>query len=60
MRQMISGRHPPIGDPSGPDWRFVGLPTGHYPMLSKPDDLAEVLLGLAPPAADGGTNTRKK
>ena len=27
-----------------------------YPMLSSPDDLAEVLLGLASPAADGGTN----
>jgi hypothetical protein len=29
-------------------------------MLSRPDDLAEVLLGLAPPAADGGTNPREE
>jgi hypothetical protein len=27
-------------------------------MLSRPDDLAGVLLGLAPYAADGGTNPR--
>jgi pimeloyl-ACP methyl ester carboxylesterase len=60
MRQMIAGGRPPVGDPSGPNWRFVGLPTGHYPMLSRPDDLAEVLLGLAPPAADGGTNPREE
>lgn len=25
------------------DVRFVDLPTGHWPMFSRPDDLAEVL-----------------
>src|ERR671917_1655464 len=35
-----------VGDISGPDWLFVGLPTGHYPMFSRPDDLAAVLLDL--------------
>jgi hypothetical protein len=54
-----------IGDPlltelSGPEWRFVELPTGHYPMLSRPEDLAEVLLGLAPSAVDRGTNPREE
>ena len=28
----------------GPEWRFVELPTGHYPMFSRPEDLAELLL----------------
>jgi hypothetical protein len=40
-----------VGDISGPDWLFVGLPTGHYPMFSRPDDLAAVLLDL--PSASG-------
>jgi hypothetical protein len=60
MRQMIADGSAPVGDPSGPDWRFVGLPKGHYPRLSRPDDLAEVLLGPAPPAADPGTNPREE
>jgi hypothetical protein len=28
MPQMIAGGRPPVGDRSGPGWRFVGLPTG--------------------------------
>jgi hypothetical protein len=31
---------------SGPNWRFVELPTGHWPMFSRPDDLAEIILEL--------------
>jgi hypothetical protein len=31
---------------ASPNWRFVELPTGHYPMFSRPDDLAAVLLDL--------------
>ena len=31
---------------AGPNWWFVELPTGHYPMFSRPDDLAAVLLDL--------------
>lgn len=48
---MVAGGCPTVGDISGPDWRFVGLPTGHYPMFSRPDDLAAVLLDL--PSASG-------
>jgi hypothetical protein len=41
----------------GPNWRFVELPTGHYPMFSRPDDLAAVLMNLPSGASsqeDGG------
>ena len=31
---------------AGPEWRFTELPTGHYPMLSRPDELATLLLDL--------------
>ena len=31
---------------ASPNWRFVELPTGHWPMFSRPDDLAELLLDL--------------
>jgi hypothetical protein len=31
---------------ASPTWRFVELPTGHYPMFSRPDDLAVVLLDV--------------
>jgi pimeloyl-ACP methyl ester carboxylesterase len=31
---------------AGPEWRFVELPTGHWPMFSRPEDLAELLLDL--------------
>jgi hypothetical protein len=29
-----------------PEWRFVELPTGHYPMFSRPEDLAKLLTDL--------------
>jgi hypothetical protein len=31
---------------ASPSWRFIELPTGHYPMFSRPHDLAAVLLEL--------------
>jgi hypothetical protein len=36
---------------ASPNWRFVELPTGHYPMFSRADDLAAVLLELSSGAA---------
>ena len=28
---------------SNPEWRFVEVPTGHWPMFSKPAELAALL-----------------
>jgi hypothetical protein len=45
---------------ASPTWRFVELRTGHYPMFSRADDLAEVLFDLpsgAPTQDDGERHT---
>jgi hypothetical protein len=31
---------------ASPSWRFIEFPTGHYPMFSRPEDLAAELLDL--------------
>jgi hypothetical protein len=43
---MIAGGDSLFRGFAGPGWRFAELPTGHYPMLSRPEDLAELLLDL--------------
>ena len=55
---MIAGRHLWFRELGRPEW-LLELPTGHWPMFSRPFDLAEVLLRLAPSAVDRGTNLRK-
>lgn len=47
VQEMIAGGHPLFRELSGPKWRFVELPTGHWPMFSRPEDLAGLLLDLA-------------
>ena len=44
---MIASDNPQFRGLAGPEWWFVELPTGHYPMFSRPEDLAELLLGLS-------------
>ena len=46
VKEMIAGGNPLFGGIDGPEWRFVELPTGHWPMFSRPEDLAELLLEL--------------
>ena len=46
LQAMIASGNPVFSELASPSWRFVELPTGHYPMLSRPDDLVEVLLNL--------------
>jgi pimeloyl-ACP methyl ester carboxylesterase len=46
VREMIASDNPSFRGLAGPEWRFVELPTGHWPMFSRPDDLAELLLDL--------------
>lgn len=47
MRELIAAGHPMGTMMAGPEWSFVELPSGHWPMLSRPDDLAAVLDELA-------------
>jgi pimeloyl-ACP methyl ester carboxylesterase len=46
VRQRIASDDPLFRVLAGPEWRFVELPTGHWPMFSRPEDLAELLLEL--------------
>jgi pimeloyl-ACP methyl ester carboxylesterase len=46
VREMIAGGHPWFAELAGPQWSFLELPTGHWPMFSVPDPLAALLLDL--------------
>jgi pimeloyl-ACP methyl ester carboxylesterase len=46
VQAIIASGNPLFREMAGPNWRFVELPTGHYPMFSRPEDLAAVLLDL--------------
>jgi pimeloyl-ACP methyl ester carboxylesterase len=56
VQAIIASGNPLFREMVGPNWRFVELPTGHYPMFSRPDDLAAVLLDLSSDVStqDGG------
>ena len=43
---MIASGNPLFRELAGPEWRFVELPTGHWPMFSRPEDLTKLLLDL--------------
>lgn len=49
VREMIAAGHPWFAELAGPEWSFLELPTGHWPMFSVPGPLASLLGGL--PAA---------
>jgi pimeloyl-ACP methyl ester carboxylesterase len=46
VRQMIDDGHPWFAEMAGPQWSLLELPTGHWPMFSVPDRLAEFLHGI--------------
>jgi pimeloyl-ACP methyl ester carboxylesterase len=52
VRQMIASGHPWFAALAGPEWSFLELPTGHWPMFSVPDALASLLLDLSPARRD--------
>ena len=46
VKEMISSGQPLFRELARAEWRFVEFPTGHYPMFSRPEDLAELVLDL--------------
>ncbi len=46
VRRVIADRHPMFAG-FGDGLDLVGLPTGHYPMFSRPDDTARILVATA-------------
>ncbi|MGI5169709.1 alpha/beta fold hydrolase [Spirillospora sp. CA-253888] len=47
VEQMVAAGNPLFAALGGPEWSFRELPTGHWPMFSKPVDLARLLEDLA-------------
>ena len=47
VRAIIDSGNSVFREMASPTWGFVELPTGHYPMFSRPGDLASVLLDLS-------------
>ena len=45
VRELIAGGHPWFAALAGPEWQLLELRTGHWPMASRPDDLADLLDG---------------
>ncbi|WP_405393687.1 alpha/beta fold hydrolase [Microbispora hainanensis] len=43
VRGLIAAGHPAFAPLGGPEWELHELPTGHWPMLSRPGDLAALL-----------------
>jgi len=43
VRELIAAGHPRGLLMSGPEWQCVDLPTGHWPMFSRPADLAALV-----------------
>lgn len=46
VQAAIASDDPLFRQLAGPNWQFVELPTGHWPMFSRPEDLADLLLDL--------------
>ena len=57
VQEMIASDNPLFRGLAGPEWRFVELPTGHWPMFSRSEDLAKLLLDLSSgqPVQDNAT-----
>ncbi|REF00433.1 alpha/beta fold hydrolase [Thermomonospora umbrina] len=47
VETLAAGGNPVFAMSTGPEWTYRELPTGHWPMLSRPADLADVLADLA-------------
>jgi pimeloyl-ACP methyl ester carboxylesterase len=51
VHELIAGGHPWFAALSGPQWSFLELPTGHWPMFSVPGPLASLLADVSARAA---------
>jgi pimeloyl-ACP methyl ester carboxylesterase len=58
VQEMSASGSPLAQAFSGPNWQFIELPTGHWPMFSTPDELAAALLDL--PSGDSGQDAGER
>jgi pimeloyl-ACP methyl ester carboxylesterase len=47
VRALAASGHPWFASLAGPEWELTELPTGHWPMFSRPEDTARVLAEVA-------------
>ncbi|MFC7642437.1 hypothetical protein ACFQX6_16880 [Streptosporangium lutulentum] len=47
VHAMIAADHPFFAALAGPEWSFDEVPTGHWPMFSKPVETAAALAALS-------------
>jgi pimeloyl-ACP methyl ester carboxylesterase len=47
VQQLVGSGNAMFQELAGPECKFIDLPTGHWPMFSKPRELAELLAGEA-------------
>jgi len=47
VRELAAGGQPMFAAVAEPGWELLELPTGHWPMFSRPAELADLLAGLA-------------
>lgn len=59
LRAMIASGEGPFAAMTGPNWRFVELDTGHWPMLTAPDRLATLLQDVAADASPAPASARR-
>ena len=52
VKAMGEQGHPVFSEMTGPGWTYRELPTGHWPMLSRPHELAALLTEVAALAPD--------
>ncbi|MFI8086038.1 alpha/beta fold hydrolase [Kitasatospora sp. NPDC086009] len=58
VRAMIASGHPYFAQLGGPEWELRELPTGHWPMFSRPAETAAVLAELAERVGPEGSAAR--
>jgi pimeloyl-ACP methyl ester carboxylesterase len=58
VQEMSASGSPLAQAFTGPNWQFIELPTGHWPMFSRPDELAAALLDL--PSGDSGQDAGER
>jgi pimeloyl-ACP methyl ester carboxylesterase len=54
MRGLVAAGVPQIAFMAAPPWHYLELETGHWPMISAPVELTEMLDGLTSSGADDG------
>jgi pimeloyl-ACP methyl ester carboxylesterase len=43
VKQLVASGNSMFRELSGPEWTFIDLPTGHWPMFSRPKELVDLL-----------------